>query len=83
VVNAAGNRVVEVTASGLVARDGPYDLLVTDAGGAGVLERVIAVDAGGTWSAALSLPSAGRLTVGLFRAGDSSAYRTLLIAAAP
>jgi hypothetical protein len=83
VVNAAGNRLVEVTASGLVAGNGPYNLLVTDAGGAGVLERVIAVDAGGTWSAALSLPSAGRLTVGLFRAGDTSAYRTLLIAAAP
>jgi hypothetical protein len=82
-VNAAGNRVVEVTASGLIAGNGPYDLLVTDAAGTTVLERVIAVDADGTWSAALTLPSARRLTVGLFRAGDTSAYRTLLIAAAP
>jgi hypothetical protein len=82
VVNAAGNRVVEVTASGLVAANGPYELLVTDPAGAEVLTRTITVDADGTWSAALTLPSAGRLTVGLFRAADVTPYRTLLLAAA-
>jgi hypothetical protein len=81
-VNAAGNRVVEVTASGLVAGNGPYELLVTNPAGAEVLKRDIAVDADGTWSAALTLPAAARLTVGLFRSGDATAYRTLLLAAA-
>jgi hypothetical protein len=82
-VNASGNRVVEVTASGLIAGDGPYNLLVTNPAGTRVLQRVVNVDADGTWSAALTLPSAVRLTVGLFRTGDTTAYRTLLIAVAP
>jgi hypothetical protein len=81
-VDAAGNRAVEVTAAGLVAGNGPYIVLVTDPDGRRVLERTVAVDAGGTWTGALNLPGAQRLTVGLFRAGDTTAYRTLLIAAA-
>ena len=81
-VNTAGNRVVEVTASGLVAGNGPYKLLITTSTGTKVLERAVPVDADRTWSAALVLPAAARLTVGLFRSGDTTAYRTLLIAAA-
>lgn len=83
VVDAAGNRVVEVSASGLIADSGPYNLLVTNPAGANVLERAITVDGDGSWSAALTLPATVRLTVGLFRADDTTAYRTLLIAAAP
>lgn len=83
VADAAGNRVVEVSASGLIADSGPYNLLVTNPAGANVLERAITVDGDGSWSAALTLPATVRLTVGLFRADDTTAYRTLLIAAAP
>jgi hypothetical protein len=80
-VNAAGNRVVEVTASGLVVASGPYDLLVTDRAGTEVLKRAVPADAGGNWTARLTLPATGRLTLRLFRAGDTTAYRTLLLAA--
>jgi hypothetical protein len=78
---AAGNRTVEVTASGLVAADGPYTVAVTDPDGARVLERAVAVDGDGTWTGALTVPAGERLTVGLFRAGDTTAYRSLIIAA--
>ena len=80
---AGGNRTVEVTASGLVPDDGPYTVAVTDADGARVLERAVAVDGDGTWTEALTVPGGERLTVGLFRAGDTTAYRTLVIAAGP
>lgn len=80
-IGVSGDRVVEVTAAGLVAGDGPYTVAVTDPAGARLVERAVAVDADGTWTAALTLPSARRLTVGLFRAGDTTAYRTLVIAA--
>jgi len=76
-----GNRTVEVTASGLVPGDGPYTVAVTGPDGARLLERAVAVDGDGTWREALTVPAAGRLTVGLFRAGDTTAYRTLVIAA--
>lgn len=79
--DADGNRVVQVTASGLVTGHGPYNLVVTGPAGAPVLERQIAVDADGTWTAPLTVPAEDRLTVGLFRSGDAIAYRTLLIAA--
>jgi hypothetical protein len=80
-IGVSGDRTVEVTASGLVAEDGPYTVTVTGPDGARVLERPVAVDGDGTWTAALTLPAAERLTVGLFRAGDTTAYRTLIIAA--
>jgi hypothetical protein len=80
-VDAAGDRVVEVTASGLVADDAPYTLAVSDGTGTRLLERPVAVDGDGTWTAALTLPAEDRLTVGLFRAGDTNPYRTLILAA--
>ena len=80
-VSASGERTVEVTASGLVAADGPYTVAVTDPAGARLVERPVAVDGDGTWTQTLSVPAGRRLTVGLFRAGDTTAYRTLIIAA--
>ena len=69
-----------MTASGLVADDGPYTLAVSDPAGARILERSVTVDGDGTWTGSFTLPAAERLTVGLFRAGDTTAYRTLIIA---
>ncbi len=79
-IGADGTRTVEVTASGLLAGDAPYTVTVTDPDGARITERPVTVDGDGTWTASLTLPAAERLTVGLFRAGDTTAYRTLIIA---
>jgi hypothetical protein len=80
--NAAGNRVIAVTASGLVADNGPYEVRVTDGDGRNLLRRAVAADDRGNWTARLTLPAESRLSIGLFRDGDTSAYRTVLIAAA-
>ncbi|UQU68290.1 DUF1616 domain-containing protein [Couchioplanes caeruleus] len=80
-VDAAGNRTVAVSVSGLVRADGPYTLTVTGPAGASVARRVISVTGAGTWTESLSLPGAQRLAVTLFRAGDTTAYRTLYISA--
>jgi len=80
-VDAAGQRSVRVTASGLLAGDGPYTVRVTGTAGTATVERTVAVTGDGTWSEALSLPGAQRMTVNLYRSGDTTAYRTLLISA--
>jgi hypothetical protein len=81
-VTAAGVHSVEVTAGGLVADDGPYTLRITGTSGAELGERAVVVDRDGVWSAVLSLPADQRVTLGLFRAGDVVAYRTLIVAEA-
>ena len=80
-VDAAGNRTVRVSASGLVAVDGPYTLSVTGPSGTPTVRRTVTVTGDGTWSEALRLPGAQRMTVSLYRAGDTTAYRTLYISA--
>ncbi|MEU8234865.1 hypothetical protein AB0C12_35180 [Actinoplanes sp. NPDC048967] len=80
-VNAAGNRTVRVSATGLVASDGPYSLSVTGPSGAATVKRTVPVTGDGTWSEALSLPGAQRMRVSLYRFGDTTAYRTLYISA--
>jgi len=80
VVDAAGNRTVAVSVSGLVRTDGPYTLVVTGAPGTTATRRVIAVSAD-RWSETLTMPGAQRMTVNLYRAGDTTAYRTLFISA--
>ncbi len=80
-ISVAGERSVEVTASGLIADDGPYTVAVSDPDGTRILERSVTVDGDGTWTGTFTLPVAERLTVGLFRAGDTTAYRTLIVAA--
>jgi hypothetical protein len=80
-VNAAGNRTVRVTASGLLAGEGPYTVRVTGTARTPTVERTVAVTAAGTWTAALSMPGGQRMTVNLYRSGDTTAYRTLSVSA--
>jgi hypothetical protein len=80
-VNVAGNRTVRVTATGLLAADGPYTIRVTGRNATTLIERVVAVTGDGTWDAALNLPGAQRITVDLYRSGDTTAYRTLSLSA--
>ena len=74
-------RTVQVTASGLLAADGPYSLAVADAR-RHTFWRTVDVPDGGTWSAYLGL-GPERITISLYRAADTTAYRTLYIAAEP
>ena len=77
---AAGTRQVEVTAAGLVAADGPYTVAVTGPGG--TRTQNLPVPAGTrTFVAALTLPAESRMTVGLYRAGDITPYRSVVVAA--
>ena len=80
-VNAAGNRTVRVSASGLQAGDGPYQVRVTGTARTPTVERTVAVTGDGTWTAALSMPGGQRMTVSLYRAGDTTAFRTLSVSA--
>jgi hypothetical protein len=80
-VDSAGNRTVRVSATGLLAADGPYTVRVTGSAATATVERTVAVTGDGTWSEALNLPGAQRLTVNLYRSGDTTAYRTLFISA--
>ncbi|GGK91543.1 hypothetical protein [Mangrovihabitans endophyticus] len=78
--NGDGNRTLRLTADGLLAADGPYTLVVTGADGARVDRRT--VPAGdGSWTGSLVVPADQRLTVTLYRSGDTTAYRTLFVAA--
>jgi hypothetical protein len=77
--NTAGLRSVAVSATGLVPADGPYALVVTVPGGAETERRAV-VPTGGTWTGQLTIGS-DRTTVGLYRAGDATAFRTVYIAA--
>jgi len=79
-VDSAGTRAVAVTATGLSAAQGPYTLVATGSEGS-TLKRTIEVAGNGDWAQSLSLPAGQRITVNLYRAGDSTAYRTLYISA--
>ncbi|WP_158647439.1 hypothetical protein [Actinoplanes sp. ATCC 53533] len=80
-VDAAGNRTVRVSATGLLASDGPYTVSVTGPTGTATVKRTVAVTGDGTWSETLSLPGAQRMTVSLYRSWDTTAYRTLYVSA--
>jgi hypothetical protein len=67
-----------VTATGLVPADGPYAVVVTAPDGTET-ERWTVMPAGGTWTGQLTV-GRDRTTVSLYRAGDTTAYRTLYIA---
>lgn len=82
-VDAAGNRTVAVSVSGLVRTDGPYTLVVTGAPGTTAIRRVIAATGADSWTQTLTMPGAQRMTVNLYRSGDTTAYRTLFISAVP
>ncbi|MEV6635335.1 DUF1616 domain-containing protein [Actinoplanes sp. NPDC051470] len=72
---------VDIRATGLVEADGPYTVVVTDPTGNKIIERRIP-GGDGAWGATIRLPSATRMTIGLYRAGDTAAYRTVIVAAA-
>lgn len=80
-VDTAGNHPVRVSATGLLASEGPYTVSVTGPTGTAAVERTVAVTRAGTWSETLSLPGAQRMTVSLYRSWDTTAYRTLSISA--
>jgi hypothetical protein len=79
-VDSDGNRAVQVSASGLVDSDGPYTVTVSGVG-ATTVRRTVAVGSAGTWTESIPMPADTRMTVRLYRAGDSTAYRTLAISA--
>jgi len=78
--DATGRRTVDLTATGLVAADGPYSVVISAAGTA-TTRQTVTVPADGVWTDRLSL-SSDRTTISLYRTGETTAYRTLLIAAA-
>ena len=79
-VGSDGNRAVRVSASGLVGSDGPYTVTVSGVG-ATTVRRTVTVGSTGTWTESIPMPADTRMTVRLYRAGDSTAYRTLAISA--
>ncbi|MET0426246.1 MAG: hypothetical protein ABW046_20425 [Actinoplanes sp.] len=81
VVSAAGTRVVRVTATGLPADSATYRVIVTNAAGTAGKARTVEADSEGTWTGDLTVPGAQRVTIGLYREGDTSPYRSLIIAA--
>ncbi|MBO3738882.1 DUF1616 domain-containing protein [Actinoplanes flavus] len=81
-VDPAGNRSVQVTAAGLSASGGPYTMVVTGTSGEELSRHDITPDTDGDWTGRLTVPADERVTVDLFRAGDPTAIRTLIIAAA-
>jgi hypothetical protein len=76
-----GRRAVVVTATGLVPADGPYALVVTAPDGIEAERRSIGVPPGGTWTGSLTV-GLEHTTIGLYRARDTTAYRTVYVAAA-
>jgi hypothetical protein len=79
--DAHGNRTITVTASGLVAADGPYRVAVLGPGGTRTSNRTVAVPGSGTWTATFTV-SRARTAIALYRSGDTTPYRTLYVAAA-
>jgi hypothetical protein len=79
--DAAGQRTLEVAATGLVAADGPYSVVVTGETGTPLIRRSVPVPGDGEWSELLTV-GPDRTTISLYRAGDTTTpYRTLFIAA--
>jgi hypothetical protein len=76
----AGDRSLEVKATGLVAADGPYSLVLTGDAGTAPVRRTVTVPASGTWVERMTV-GPERTTISLYRAGESTAYRTLYVSA--
>jgi len=74
----AGDRSIQVNATGLPS--GAYTLRVTSA--AGSTDTTVTPDENGLWTSTLSLPGNERLTLALFRAGETTALRTVIVASA-
>jgi hypothetical protein len=79
-VDSAGNRVVQVSATGLASADGPWRMVWIGDSGAQLGTRDVVPGSGGDWTGQVTVPGDERITVNLFRGGDATAFRTLIIA---
>lgn len=79
--NALGERSVAVSASGLAAGAGAYALVVTSPVGTESSRQELTAGSDGRWSGNVTVPGGERTTIGLYRAGDSLPYRTVIVAA--
>jgi hypothetical protein len=79
-VDTAGNRVVRVSATGLAPADGPWRMVWIGDTGEQLCTRSVAPGGDGAWSGEVTVPGDERITVNLFRGGDATAFRTLIIA---
>ena len=79
--NSLGERSVAVTASGLAGGNGAYELVVTGPSGAETSRQELTADGRGQWSGAVTIPGGERTTIGLYRSGETTPYRTLIVAA--
>ncbi|WP_305790194.1 hypothetical protein [Symbioplanes lichenis] len=79
--DADGNRTVVLKATGLLDQDAPYKVTVSPVAAGTKASRRITIDANGEWTETVTVPADSRVTVGLYRSGDDSAYRTVSIAA--
>jgi hypothetical protein len=80
--DAGGRREVRVSATGLVAGAEAYTLVVTTPAGTQDTRTAVTPDEDGRWDRLLNLPAGQRLTVGLYRAGETTALRTVILAGA-
>lgn len=78
--DAAGERSLEIKATGLVAADGPYQVVVTGDAGTAAVRRTVPVSRTGVWVQRMTV-GPERTTISLYRSGDSAAYRTLYVSA--
>jgi hypothetical protein len=81
-VDPDGNRSVQVSATGLDSAGGPYRLVLTGTAGTELSEHNLTPDDDGSWTGRVSVPGEERVTMDLFRSGESDAFRTVIIAVA-
>jgi hypothetical protein len=79
-VDSSGDRSVQVNATGLTSGTGAYTLLVTS--GTTSERTTVTADEHGLWNSTLQLPGDERLTLALYRAGETTALRTVIVAGA-
>jgi len=80
VADDVGDRTVAVTATGLEV-GAAYAIEVVGPTGDVSVRHQLTPDDRGTWTGHVSVPGGERTTIGLYRAGDATAYRTVIIAA--
>ncbi|GAA4937456.1 DUF1616 domain-containing protein [Actinoplanes utahensis] len=78
---ADGARTVQISATGLASSAGPWSMVLTGDEGVEISRQAITPDTGGDWTGRLTVPGDERVTVNLFRGGETGAFRTLIIAA--
>jgi hypothetical protein len=76
-----GQRSVSVRVTGLEAGVGAYALVVTSTADDEQTRRELTADAEGNWNGTVTIPGSDRTTIGLYRAGDSTPTRTVIVSA--